>query len=484
MTVEMIPTKVRYVGNGVTTSFPTRFVFEEEEHVRVIMSRPVNSSLHDYTHTPLIQDKDYRLLGKGSVTGGTVVYPLAGTPLATGEVLHILSNIPITQEKIWGNIEAIDTREIEKANDKLTRICQQLAEAVSRCIQWPVTYSGDDDPTRFIDNLSRTEENILQVQARILEKEEYISDCLSSVLEAKSDVVQMRQDVVDGTAIPEFATAQEVQTGGVEKKIVTPSGLKAAGIVSPRGQFKNKVLNPNFLVNQRVFHGDLSGLSSGQYGFDMWGKVGTGSPVLRQVLVAENFFPGVYTLSWAENVQGASTTVRINNKAIANGGQVNIDSARSVFLDIVISTATVTPPISNIQLEFGPAKTNFEERAFVQELVLCQRFYCKSYSYDKRPGISSYAGAIINDSVNSFFNYAFIRFPVSMYKKPIITPYCPYTGTKDAVLIGGAGGSTEAASFYVTEISETGAARFRLQNMMNPGRFYMQYTAEACPDLT
>ncbi|WP_461208556.1 phage tail protein [Desulfocurvus sp. DL9XJH121] len=141
MTVESTTTKVRYRGNGSATEFPTGFAFARDAHVRAVLRRPDVDGNEDLE---LALGEDYALSGAGGEGQGTLTYPLDGAPLAEGETLTIHQHVPMTQEKSWGNLDVIDTAEIEKADDKLTRICLQLGEALERCVKMPVT--AEDDP--------------------------------------------------------------------------------------------------------------------------------------------------------------------------------------------------------------------------------------------------------------------------------------------------------------------------------------------------
>lgn len=139
MTVESTTTKARYEGNGAALDFPTGFSFAADAHVRAVLRRPSGDG---YDDMPLTQGTDYTLEGAGTGSQGTLTYPVSGAPLAAGEFLTIYQDVPITQEKSWSDLGVIDTAEIEKADDKLTRVCLQLSESLERCVKMPVA-SGD-----------------------------------------------------------------------------------------------------------------------------------------------------------------------------------------------------------------------------------------------------------------------------------------------------------------------------------------------------
>lgn len=141
MTVESTTTKVRYAGNGTATAFPTGFAFAEDGHVRAVLRRPADGGHEDVA---LALGADYALAGAGTGDQGTLTYPVSGAPLAEGETLTIYQDVPLTQEKSWSDLGIIDTAEIEKADDKLTRICLQMNEALARCVMMSV--AAEDAP--------------------------------------------------------------------------------------------------------------------------------------------------------------------------------------------------------------------------------------------------------------------------------------------------------------------------------------------------
>lgn len=128
-----------YAGNGAATAFPITFPFLDDTHIRAILERPGEDD------ADLVLDTDYTLAGAGEATGGTLAFPKAGSAyhvLAEGESLHILRQVPLTQEQSWDNVDAIDAGRIEAGSDRLTMIAQQLQEQLDRCVQWPATAAG------------------------------------------------------------------------------------------------------------------------------------------------------------------------------------------------------------------------------------------------------------------------------------------------------------------------------------------------------
>jgi hypothetical protein len=122
-------------GNGVTTSFPFTFkVFATSDIAVTRTSAGIETVLVlgvDYSVT-LNADQD-------TSPGGTITYPISGAPLAVGEKLVALGNLPYDQTAdlpSGGNYRAIV---IENALDRTVMQVQQLAEETGRSLTLPAS---------------------------------------------------------------------------------------------------------------------------------------------------------------------------------------------------------------------------------------------------------------------------------------------------------------------------------------------------------
>jgi hypothetical protein len=145
--------------------------------------------------------------------------------------------------------------------------------------------------------------------------------------------------------------------------------------------FRNKIINGNFSINQRVYVSGTATIAADQYTLDRWRVAtsgqnltfsgsGTGNIVtapaggIEQVIESLNIEGGTYTLSWTGTATGA-----VNGTAVSNGGQVTLTANTNAT--IKFSSGTV----SQVQLESGSVATPFENRPIGTELALCQRYY-------------------------------------------------------------------------------------------------------------
>ena len=131
--VNQTETKIVYLGDGKTTVFPFSFAYDDVDDVHVMRYDAAT-------------DKETVLTGDYYIdqTAGTVTYPgyapgqepaEADRPavLTAGEKLVIFRETPITQLTDLG--EKYPLPILEKMDDKLTFIAQEMTETLSRCIK-------------------------------------------------------------------------------------------------------------------------------------------------------------------------------------------------------------------------------------------------------------------------------------------------------------------------------------------------------------
>lgn len=155
--------------------------------------------------------------------------------------------------------------------------------------------------------------------------------------------------------------------------------------------FKNKIINGNFSVNQRVVSGTVV-LGAGVYGHDRWKAGASGCTYtfattanntvititagsLRQIIEGNNLQSGTHTLSWVGTAQG-----KINGGAYSATG-VTGTATGGTDLTVEFNTGT----LSKVQIEAGGNASNFEQRLFSVELMLCERYFEKSFNYSVAP---------------------------------------------------------------------------------------------------
>jgi hypothetical protein len=133
MTLTATTSKVAYAGNGSTTSFAVTFIYWDDTDVRVILSTDSTGA-----ETVWTDGTQYTLTGGSGATGTLTIdtSPTDYTP-ASGETLTIKSNLPDTQSTSLPLGGSLPSTSIEERLDKSVRLIQQVAEEMTRAIQFP-----------------------------------------------------------------------------------------------------------------------------------------------------------------------------------------------------------------------------------------------------------------------------------------------------------------------------------------------------------
>ncbi len=164
MTIKSDLSRVRYLGNGISTIFAINFPYLTNKDGTAQIAVYVGDS-----DTPLEEGKDYTVNGfgkyddyseqadEGLITyetryeGGEVVFnvaPLAQIPIA------IVRNVPQTQGVVFLEGENFPAQDFENALDKLTMEVQEVKENLQRAIVLPPT--STEKPIEIRDNIIQT----------------------------------------------------------------------------------------------------------------------------------------------------------------------------------------------------------------------------------------------------------------------------------------------------------------------------------------
>ncbi len=123
MTLSTQNNKSEHLGNGVTTVFAYDFLVLDESHMKV------------YVGGNLANPAIYTVSGIGNPSGGDVTFVTA--PLDQVTVV-LYRDVPVTQSVDYQPYDPFPSETHEGALDKLTMICQQLTEGLSRTNQDPI----------------------------------------------------------------------------------------------------------------------------------------------------------------------------------------------------------------------------------------------------------------------------------------------------------------------------------------------------------
>lgn len=131
------------LGTGVQTTWPFTFkVFAETDIA-------VTTADSNGIETTLTYAVDYSVslnANQETSPGGTVTYPISGTPLPAGSRLVIFGNLPYDQPLDLPSGGNFSPLALENQLDRATMQIQQLDERMDRAIVLPVSVAGTVDP--------------------------------------------------------------------------------------------------------------------------------------------------------------------------------------------------------------------------------------------------------------------------------------------------------------------------------------------------
>ena len=131
MTIATTASKITYTGNDAATTFAWNFRIDSAADLEVILT---SAGLNTVLSTTL-----YSATGFGSDSGGTVTYPLSGSPLTTAQKLTIQRKPAILQDTDFSNQGTQYPEAIERAIDRVVMMVQQNAEVLARALVLSVT---------------------------------------------------------------------------------------------------------------------------------------------------------------------------------------------------------------------------------------------------------------------------------------------------------------------------------------------------------
>ena len=136
-----------YLGNGAVTTFPFTFKVFATTDIQVRLTSAAG------VLTTAMLGTDYSVVLNADQTvspGGTIVYPVTGSPLAVGASLVAIGNLPYDQTlalPAGGNFNPVA---IERGIDRATMQMQQIAELAGRAVRAPAGEALADLPAAAV----------------------------------------------------------------------------------------------------------------------------------------------------------------------------------------------------------------------------------------------------------------------------------------------------------------------------------------------
>lgn len=128
-----------FFGNDATIDFPFTFKVFKKQDVRVTLTDPTGAD------QALLLDSSYSVTlntDQDSNPGGTVRYPVLGSPLPTTWRLTVTGGLPNTQPTDIQNNGGFYPQIVEDMGDRSTIQIQQLQEQVDRSLKFSISDSG------------------------------------------------------------------------------------------------------------------------------------------------------------------------------------------------------------------------------------------------------------------------------------------------------------------------------------------------------
>jgi hypothetical protein len=191
--------------------------------------------------------------------------------------------------------------------------------------------------------------------------------------------------------------------------------------------------------------------------------------------------PGDTTGTWAtDNSLGMTLWIAMGVSVAAtapsNNAWISGDYRGASGTTNVMGTNGATFYLTGVQLEVGSSATTFEYRPFGKELLLCQRYYEKSYDLNQLPG--SFTGGARGTSTNGtvYAEGPGWFFLVAKRTGPTVVFYNLVTGaTAKAYQVSSAASITVGARY----IGQTGITIIDYTSSGGQNSYYIHYTADA-----
>lgn len=138
MTVPIGPNFATYIGDGVTTVFAYTFRIPTLDNVEVLLVELATGE------TTTLTPADYTITGVSidNYAGGTVTYPLVGSPMASTHRIYIRRIAPLTQPTDLRNQGGYYPETVEFTLDWLEFQIQMLAELTARAVKTGIGIPG------------------------------------------------------------------------------------------------------------------------------------------------------------------------------------------------------------------------------------------------------------------------------------------------------------------------------------------------------
>jgi hypothetical protein len=139
MTVETTSSKVIWAGNGATTVFSYSFEIDAASDIVLTYTDAAGN-------VTTVGSAAWSVTGIGTTAGGTLTYPLSGSPIAVGTTLTLQRIVPLTQPTDLTDQGGLWPTVVMDADDNQEFQIQQVSELASRALVISVSETGPVPP--------------------------------------------------------------------------------------------------------------------------------------------------------------------------------------------------------------------------------------------------------------------------------------------------------------------------------------------------
>jgi len=150
MTIPTTASTVIYDGNDSVTTFAFTWKIQLSTDIKVVLI-DANDANTD------VSSSEYTITGIGDISGGSIEYPVSGSPLATGMRLAITPATLFTQETDLGNQGSYYPETIEDMVDRTTLQIQKINDETDRTFIIPIGVSPVTTPEELYNNILTSE---------------------------------------------------------------------------------------------------------------------------------------------------------------------------------------------------------------------------------------------------------------------------------------------------------------------------------------
>lgn len=241
-----------YISDGSTKAFTFSFKVMKGSDLSVVVAdnkdTSVSETLASTNYTVTLNDN------QENSPGGTVTLNNA---LPSGKALAILSNAPFLQEKVFTNAGGFYPEVLNDALDTLTIYCQQLKEALGRCLIVPGT--SDHTPQEVLAEVLEIASTANEYAQQALEIYQTVEDDVAEILALKTQISAM---MVTFQTIEQLAAQAQANAHSTnDDKLTCQQALEQIQSIASQTGFSTRT-SPTVSANETF---PLSNLSPSAY---------------------------------------------------------------------------------------------------------------------------------------------------------------------------------------------------------------------------